>query len=94
MKTIKVDQMVLKLIPVKSEKAENLNREETQILMNWCDNQLESLWDELSLQEILNIYRVSGKWVNWECWFEEEPELAIKGLNSAVKREHCIKSDR
>lgn len=76
---------------IKSEKAENLTREETSVLMSWCDLQWESLWNELGLQEILNVYRVSGKWVNWECWFSEEPELAIKGWNSAVKCEHHLK---
>lgn len=91
MKTIKVDSKVLELMTIKSEKAENLTREETPFLMSWCDQQRESLWDELSLQEILNIYRVSGKWVDWECWFSDEPELAINGWNSAVKREHQMK---
>lgn len=61
---------------VMSAKASDLVRDEIQTLMNWCDWQREDLWDGMSLQEILNVYRVSGAWVSFEAWAEEEGDVA------------------
>jgi hypothetical protein len=90
MKTIPVNQSDLALCEIKSERAEKMSRDECQVLMNWCGWQTESLWDGLSLQEILNVYRISAKWLIWEAWFEDEPSAAIEGWNQAVNPEHAI----
>lgn len=84
MKTIKVTPKALDLINVKSEKASDLTREETESLMRWCDCQQESLWDGMSLQEILNVYRVSAEWDTFEGWAEEDWKSAYRAWNSAV----------
>jgi hypothetical protein len=83
-KTVKVDPKHLALCAVKADRAENLTREEAQILMNWCDHQSEDLWDGLSLQEILNVYRASAEMVDWEGWASEDWRAAYKAWNSAV----------
>lgn len=66
----------LVLCSVKSAYAKDLTREETSSLMNWCDHQAEDLWDGMSLQEILNVYRVSAEWENFEAWAEQEGDVA------------------
>jgi hypothetical protein len=84
MKTIKVTPKALALIDVKSENASDLTREETASLMCWCDCQQESLWDGMSLQEILNVYRVSAEWDRFEDWTEADWKSAYRAWNSAV----------
>lgn len=84
MKTIKVTPKALALIDVKSERASDLTREENASLMRWCDCQQESLWDGMSLQEILNVYRVSAEWDTFEGWAEEDWKSAYHAWNSAV----------
>lgn len=84
MKTIKVVAKVLSLCAVKVEHAADLSREEIQALMYWCDHQSEILWDGMSLQEILNVYRVSAEYVSWEDWAQEDWKKAYKAWNSAV----------
>jgi hypothetical protein len=84
MKTIKVKPKVLALCAVKAERASDLTREETESLMRWCDCQQESLWDGMSLQEILNVYRVSAEWDRFEDWTEADWKSAYLAWNSAV----------
>ncbi|WKT94529.1 hypothetical protein QYR01_10520 [Brucella anthropi] len=84
MKTIKVHPKLLHLCAVKVENAADMSREETAALMNWCDCQTESLWDHMSLQEILNVYRVSAEWDTWEDWAQDDPQDARYMWNKAV----------
>lgn len=83
-KTVKVDPKFLALCGVKAPVASQMTREETAILMNWCDSQREDLWDGMSLQEILNVYRATAEWDNFEGWAEEDWNSAYKAWNSAV----------
>lgn len=76
---------------VKSARAEDLSREEIVSLMEWCDFQREDLWDGLTLQEILNVYRVSAEWENFEAWAEEEGNVARFAWNRVVReRNHLV----
>lgn len=61
-----------------------LTREQARQLTNWCDCQSEALWDGMSLQECLNVYRVSWEWDTWEGWSEEDRPAAHAAWNSAV----------
>lgn len=65
-------------------RAENLTRDETATLMAWCDLQTESLWDKMSLQEILNVYRATSEWTTFEAWAEEDWRAAYAAWNRAV----------
>ncbi len=84
MKTIKVSRKVLELCFVKAEHASDLDREQTANLMAWCDCQSEDLWTDMTLQEILNVYRVSAEWNTFEDWADADRETAHEAWNSAV----------
>lgn len=64
--------------------ATEMTREEIVVLMGWCDWQEEDLWNDMSLQEILNVYRVSAEWENWESWAQEDWKAAYRAWNHAV----------
>ena len=83
-KTVKVSAKILSLCFVKAEKACDLTRDETQALMNWWDCQDESLWGDMSLQEILNVYRATAEYDTIEGWAQEDWQAAYKAWNSAV----------
>lgn len=70
---------------VKAWRAIDLTRDETKALMNWCDHQAEDLWDGMALQEILNVYRLSAPWENFEAWAEAEGDKARRAWNSMVR---------
>ena len=76
---------VLKHCYVKARLADKLSYHEIVGLMNWCDHQEESLWDGISLQEILNVYRVSAEWDNFEVWAMERGNEARRAWNSVVR---------
>ena len=38
----------------------------------------------MSLQEILNVYRATAEWVNFETWAAEDWEAAYAAWNAAV----------
>lgn len=84
MKTVEVSDKDLALCGIKSKLASDLNIEEVQALINWCNWQDSDLWVDMSLQEILNVYRASAKWVDWQYWAEEDREAAHKAWNEAV----------
>lgn len=69
---------------IKTDRASNLTREDVQRLMNWCDHQTEALWDDMTLQEILNVYRVSAAYDNWEGWLQDDRAAAIEAWNKAI----------
>lgn len=83
-KTIKVDDKVLSYCFVKTERASELTREETQALMHWCDAQAEDLWSGMSLQEILNVYRATAEYDTFEGWAEDDRKAAHAAWNRAV----------
>jgi hypothetical protein len=78
------------LCGVKARYAEDLTREETATLMNWCDWQNESLWDGMNLQEILNVYRVSSIWEDFQSWTEEEGDKARRAWNRVVRPQNHL----
>jgi hypothetical protein len=83
-KTIKVAPEVLKFCGVKASKAADLTLEDAEHLMNWCNCQTASLWDNMSLQEILNIYRSTAEYETFEGWADEDWKSAYKAWNRAV----------
>lgn len=84
-KTVKaVPASILALCAVKAERAADLTREEVSALMGWCDCQTEDLWSEMSLQEILNVYRATAEYDTFEGWAEEDWRLAYAAWNRAV----------
>lgn len=84
MKTVKVNEDDLIHCFIKSAKAQDMSKEETDHLICWCDRQTESFWEYLTLQEILNVYRASAKWDTFEAWVQEEPDLALAAYNKVV----------
>lgn len=84
MKTVKVEPRFLALCNVKAERAADLTRDEVGSLMSWCDCQREDLWDSMSLQEILNVYRATAEYDTFEGWAEEDWPAAYKAWNAAV----------
>lgn len=84
MHTITLDEKDIALCLVKVEQAAHLNRDEVRYLMSWCDRQQGFLWDDMNLQEILNVYRVSAGHRTWEEWVEEDQESAYSAWNRAV----------
>jgi hypothetical protein len=83
-KSISVEPQVLALCSVKAALASALTRQEIADLMSWCDCQEEALWDDMTLQEILNVYRVSAEWDTWQGWAEEDRKAAHAAWNRAV----------
>lgn len=89
--TVPVSDKALALCDVKVERAEDLDRDQTSSLMAWCDCQTESLWDDMTLQEILNVYRVSAEWDTFECWTQEEGDVARKAWNRVVRPQNRLR---
>lgn len=85
MKTIDVPEHILALCAVKAREATALTLDELRALVAWADCQTASLWDNMSLQEILNVYRVSGEWDTWEAWAEQPGPAAYLAWNLAVE---------
>lgn len=83
-KTIIVKPEFMNLCFVKSSLASHLTREETASLMAWCDCQNESLWESMSLQEILNVYRATAEYETFESWAQDDWREAYEAWNSAV----------
>lgn len=87
-KTIKITAqaqvLALSRSSVKAQRAEDLTFREIADLVNWCNHQRSNLWEEMSLQEILNVYRVSIEWDTWEGWASEERGAARKAWDRAV----------
>ena len=82
--TVQVSKKILELCSVKARIVDELTRDEIKDLMYWCDCQSESLWDGMSLQEILNVYRASAEWDTFESWAEEDWIAAYNAWNSAI----------
>lgn len=82
--TIEVSDKALALCSIKARAVAELTREETQDLMSWCDFQTEDLWEGMTMQEILNVYRVSAEYVTWEDWADEDRKAAHKAWNRSV----------
>lgn len=71
--------------------AENLYFEEISLLIEWTEHQDSRLFDGLTLQELLNLYRVSAEHGDIDAWFEEDPEAAVIGYNSAVNPDNVMR---
>jgi hypothetical protein len=83
-KTIPVSDEILKHCGVKHALASDLTFEEIDRILHWCKWQSYDLWEDMSLQEILNVYRISAEWDTWQVWAEHEPVEAFAAWNSAV----------
>lgn len=83
-KTIKVTPGVLRLCFVKAVRAEALTRDEVVFLISWCDCQRKDLWENMTLQEILNVYRATAEYNTFEAWAKEDRRAAHAAWNRAV----------
>ena len=83
-KVVQVKDTVLALCAVKAAHADQLTIEECEALVNWCSHQQSDLWEDMSLQEILNVYRATAEWVTFEAWAMEDREAAHAAWNEAV----------
>lgn len=83
-KGVQVLDKVLKHCAVKAMYADQLKFEEIEALVIWCNSQSSDLWEDMSLQEILNVYRVTAEWFNFETWAAEDWEAAYAAWNAAV----------
>lgn len=81
---IEVPANVIKHCAVKAAYATDLNLEEIEALAYWCNCQSSDLWDDMSLQEILNVYRATAEWDTFEAWANEDWEAAYAAWNAAV----------
>lgn len=84
-KVVLVKPAHLKNLAVKAAKASELTVAEMIDLAAWCEGQSSDLWDGLSLQEVLNVYRASAEWINFELWAEDEGDKARKAWNRVVR---------
>lgn len=62
----------------------NLNMQQLGLLVRWCSCQAPSLFDDLPLSEVLQIYHASIEWMTFEDWLEEEPLDAARAYNGIV----------
>ena len=69
---------------IKAVTAAELKLEEVQLLVTWCSFQDSNLWDTLSLQEILNVYRATIEWDTFEDWAESDWKEAYAAWDAAV----------
>lgn len=69
---------------VKAVVATDLTIDEVGVLINWCSFQDSSLWEDMSLQEILNVYRATIEWDTFEDWADVDQEAAYAAWNAAV----------
>lgn len=83
-KTIKVPEQDVQWLSFTAEVVGDMSYEDMQTLIRWCDWQDGSLWEDMTLQEILNVYRVSAEWEDWQSWSTEDWKAAYKAWNRAV----------
>lgn len=83
-KGVQVSDKVLEHCAVKAMYADQLNLEDIKALVYWCNSQTSDLWDGMSLQEILNVYRATAEWYSFEVWAQEDWEAACAAWNAAV----------
>lgn len=83
-KSISVAEGVLALCSVKARIAGKLTLDEAADLATWCNCQRADLWEDMTLQECLNVHRVSAEWETWESWAEEDWRAAYAAWNRAV----------
>lgn len=92
---VPVPDKLLKTLSVKAVYAADLTVEEMINLASWCEGQSSDLWDGLSLQEVLNVYRVSAEWINFELWTQDEGDIARRAWNRVVRPDnHLETADR
>ena len=71
-------------VEVRAASVMDMTLDEACQLRYWAQWQNSKLWENMSLQEILNVYRVSSHWATWENWYNEEPNMAKMAWNEAV----------
>lgn len=89
-------------IQMRDTVASKLTREQAEVLMNWCDWQLEAWFEdskgkELHLQCILDLFHASIVWESLDAWAQEERYsaktyasiLRKNGFKPSVSREWC-----
>ena len=81
---VEVSAKVIAHCAVKAAYATALTIEECEALLNWCNCQSSDLWEDMSLQEILNVYRATAEWDTFEAWAAEDWEAAYAAWNAAV----------
>lgn len=68
--------------------ASELLFQEIAILFEWAEEQDSEFFIDLSLQEVLNVYRVSADYEDFEEFLDLNPEKAVVAYNSAVNEDN------
>lgn len=83
----------LKNLSVKAIRPADLTVEELIDLAAWCEGQSSDMWTGMNLQEVLNVYRISAEWINWELWADEEGDVAREAWNKVVRPENHFETE-
>lgn len=75
---------------VKKSDASKLTLDEIEHIVHWCGFQDGNLWEGMTLQEILNVYRISGEFDSFECMAEQEGDGARRKWNNVVRRKNRL----
>lgn len=75
---------------VRAVRAGDLGRDDIAILTNWCNHQREALWQGMNLQEILNVYRLSAEYDNFEQFIEDVGNVARREWNRGVRQQNKL----
>lgn len=70
---------------VKEMRADRLTLDQIEHLVHWCGMQDGNLWEGMTLQEIVNVYRISAEYENFESFAEQEGDNARKKWNAVVR---------
>ena len=70
--------------------ASELLYQEIAIIFEWAEEQDSDFFVDLSLQEVLNVYRVSADYEDFEEFLEMNSEKAVEAYNSAVAEDNRI----
>ena len=86
MKTVQVNPFYFADMEVKTESASALSLIESERLAGWCRIHSRHLWEDLNLQQILNVYRAcaNGAWSSFEAWYHADSDEAMIAWNDAI----------
>lgn len=84
MKFIELTKQQEEYLDFTTKDASELLFQDIVLLLDWCSMQDDNMFIDLSLQELLNLYRISHNWEDFDMWFNEEPKAALNAYNAAV----------
>lgn len=89
---------------IATKKAARMTLDELRRLVDFCNCQRESLWDDLDLQGLLDVYHASAVWDGVETWLncaneggtDEEQKAALRAwraIHRASARRNRLRAD-